>query len=69
MSLHHPHDDDVRRPHFELFVTHREGRTVRVPCRCGIGKSHTYADWVDAGRPNVEGYSGTEPISSDRIWT
>lgn len=41
--------------HFELFTSKRSGDLIRVRCWCDIGKEHTYADWIDAGRPSVFG--------------
>lgn len=46
--------------HYELFVVSRSQETVRIPCWCSIGASHTYRDWLDAGRPDT-----AEPADAD----
>jgi hypothetical protein len=48
--------------HYEVFPSKRSGRLIRVNCECGIGRHHSYEEWIDEGCPSVDGSTSGRPV-------
>ncbi|MBD8103831.1 MULTISPECIES: hypothetical protein [Plantibacter] len=46
-----PTEDGPPSSHFEFYSAKRLGDIVRLPCWCKLARSHTFTEWVAAGRP------------------